>query len=184
MAFGGEGIFTQHGPDGIFNSGGGTPNDASAPIIDSDGTPLRETLVVTYPSPGHMRVARARRNPTSGKVEMQEEERVPTPAEVEFLKNKGVVAGPGSMVTTQVSMPSLGASVDPATGMPAPGTLGPVGGAKSTIKTIAKVVAIGAVAIGGFYAVNRWVVPMVTGDSDQPRRRRARADDGDEDDDE
>lgn len=154
-----DGIFTQPGPDGIFGRGG-DPGDASAPSIDSDGTPLHETLVVVYPSPGHMRVARATRHPQTHKVEFQEQYRLPTPEEVELLKQQGVTVGPGSMVTSQGGAVSgLGADEG---APPAPLVPGWV--------KIGAAVAVGA---AGFWAVNKWVVPMVSGDRD----------DGDTDDD-
>jgi 2-phospho-L-lactate transferase/gluconeogenesis factor (CofD/UPF0052 family) len=147
-----DGIFTQPGPNGIFGRGG-EPGDASAPTVDGDGTMLRETLVVVYPSPGHMRVARAIRHPKTGKVEFQEEYRVPTPDEVELLKQQGVVAGPGSMITSQGPAPVVGglgdAAAPPADGQP---------WLKLGIALVA--------GAAGFWAVNKWVVPMVSGGSD------------------
>lgn len=86
-----DGIFTQPGPDGIFGYGqGGKPLDASSPTIDSDDVDLRETLVAVFPSPGHMRVARAVRNRKTGVVEKYEEYREPTERERAILAQQGV----------------------------------------------------------------------------------------------
>lgn len=108
----GDGIFTQPGPDGIFNGGNGPSGDASNPTIDSSGNAfdfglndaqsLRETLLVAYPSPGHMRVARAIVNAETNELkEYQEQFREPSPEEVEWLRRKGVTVGPGSIVKSQ-----------------------------------------------------------------------------------
>lgn len=122
-----EGIFSQHGPEGIFNAGQGPPADASNPIIDSDGTPLREVLEVAFPSPGHMRVARALRHPTSGKTEYQEQFREPSPEEVEWLRRSGVTVGQGSMVQSR-QVPSVGDTgpgIAPNVAAPAPNGVAP-----------------------------------------------------------
>lgn len=176
-----DGIFTQPGPDGIFNRGG-EPLDADSPPIDSDGTPLRETLVVAYPSPGHMRVARATRHPQTGKVEMHEQYRMPTPEEVELLKKQGVAVGAGSMVTSQTP-------INPVTILgptrPGFGGLGetPPPGEKDKKKipwvTLGLGVAAGA---AGFWAVNKWVLPMF--EAKPLRSNSRRVDDDDDDDDE
>jgi hypothetical protein len=162
-----DGIFTQHGPDGIFGRGG-PPEDASSPPIDGDGTPLRETLVVVYPSPGHMRVARAIRHPKSGKVEFQEQYRVPTPEEAAFLKQQGITLGPGSMVTSQLP---------PVSGLGDAAAAAANGGVPWVKLGVA--VALGA---AGFWAVNKWVVPMFGGD-DEPTLRTLRTNTFDDDDD-
>ncbi len=139
-----DGIFTQPGPDGIFGRGG-DPADASSPPIDGDDTPLRETLVVDFPSPGHMRVARAIRHPKTGKfTEFQEEFREPTPSEVALLKQKGVVVGPGSMVVSQNGVGEVGA--------PAPG------------QPWFKIGAALAIGAAGCYAVTKYVLPMFGGE--------------------
>lgn len=161
-----DGIFTQPGPDGIFGRGG-TPEDAASPPIDGDGTPLRETLVVAYPSPGHMRVARVLRHPQTGKiVEWQEKYREPTPEEEAFLKQRGLVVGAGSMIQSG-----------------APGAVGGLGEASAAPAGIpwVKLGVAAAVGAAGFWAVNKFVVPMVVGEEAPPRRRRPR-DDDDEDD--
>lgn len=103
-----DGIFTQPGDEGLF--GRGYPaQDPSAPAIDSDGTNLRETLMIAYPSPGHMRVARAIRHPKSGAVEFQEEYREPTPREREWLRQRGIPEiGPGSMVPNGTMSQAIG----------------------------------------------------------------------------
>ena len=159
-----DGIFTQPGPDGMFGRGG-PPGDSSSPVIDSDDTPLRETLLVAYPSPGHMRVARAIRHPKSGRTEQQEQYRVPTPEEVEFLKQQGLPGtgagsvGPGSMVQTGglgETAPAM-PPTDPAAGT-APA------GEPSALWTWAKYGAVFAAGAAGFWAVNRWVVPYFTDD--------------------
>ncbi len=145
-----DGIFTQPGPDGIFGRGG-PPGDASSPSIDSDGTELRETLVVSYPSAGHMRVARATRNAKTGQiVEFQEQAREPTPEEVEILKRHGVVVGPGSMVRSSSGMPAIGEVPE------APVVPGWV--------KIAGAVAVGA---AGLWAVNKWVLPKFASGGDE-----------------
>lgn len=160
-----DGIFTEHGPDGIFGRGG-DPNDPSAPPVDGDGTPLRETLVVVYPSPGHMRVARAVRHPRTGKVEFQEQYRVPTPEEVVLLKQQGVTVGPGSMVTSQTAVSGLGdapaAAAAASEGLP-----------------WVKLGIAAAVGAAGFWAVNKWVVPMI---SEEPRANGADDEDDEPDD--
>lgn len=169
-----DGIFAQPGPNGIFNDGSGQPLDSAAPPIDSDDTPLRETLVAVFPSPGHMRVARAIRHPKSGSVEFQEQYRVPTPAEVELLRNQGITAdvGPGSM------MPALNgadAGVAPAANGAAPAT-----GAAPGFPWGKVGLAIVAGA-AGFWAVNKYVVPKFTGDGkEEPADDDGRADDDDD----
>ncbi len=161
MAHQNDGIFTQSGPDGIFG-GGGDPLDASSPPIDSDDTPLRETLVVDFPSPGHMRVARATRHPKSGRTEMYEEYREPTPEEVEILARQGVTVGPGSMVTSMPQpmspavMPSVGGYVGATDGAPPPEGFF----ASQPWLKIGLGVAVG---VAGFWAANKWVMPMIGG---------------------
>ena len=151
---GNEGIFTQPGPDGILGRGG-EPQDATSPPIDSDGTMLRETLVADFPSPGHMRVARAIRHP-HGKVEFQEQYREPTPSEVALLAQKGVKVGPGSMVTSS-SMQGIGdAGVPDAAPAGGPGVLNQIK-AQPWLK-LAGAVVVGAV---GYYVTTKWVVPEV-----------------------
>jgi hypothetical protein len=101
-----DGIFTQPGPDGIFGYGqGGKPLDAASPTIDSDGEDLRETLVAVFPSPGHMRVARAVRNRKTGNVEKYEEFREPTERERAILAQQGVFPPPSAPVAPPVSYP-------------------------------------------------------------------------------
>jgi len=159
-----SGIFTQHGPNGVFGRGG-PPEDASAPPVDGDGTPLRETLVVAYPSPGHMRVARAIRhphNPPGQQVEFQEEFRVPTPEEVALLATQGVTVGPGSMVQSQTAM------MPPTQLGPTQPGIGGVGDAPGEEPGFPWVkVALGVAAgAAGFWAVNKWVLPRFAGDED------------------
>jgi len=170
-----SGIFTQPGPDGIFGRGG-EPGDPGSPAIDADGTPLRETLVVAYPSPGHMRVARAIRHPQNGKVEFQEEYRVPTPEEVALLAQQGVTAGQGSMVVSQnATMPSTMPSTQLGPTRSGIGAVGdPPADAGFPWLTAGIAVVVGA---AGFWAVNKWVVPKLSGDRDADD-----ADDGDDDD--
>jgi len=156
-----DGIFTQPGPSGIFGRGG-PPGDSSNTPIDSDDTPLRETLLVAYPSPGHMRVARAIRHPKSGRVEMQEEYRVPSPEEVEFLRAQGVPnVGAGSMVRNGGgAVAGFGDAAMPPTD---PGTT-PHAEQLSALWTVAKYGAVFAAGAVGFWAVNRWVVPYFVDD--------------------
>lgn len=159
-----DGIFTQPGPDGLFGRGG-EPLDASAPPIDSDGTPLKETLVAVFPSPGHMRVARATRHPKTGKVEFQEQYRVPTPEEVTYLKSQGIgPVGAGSMV------PAPGTGISSGTGALGDPTAPPDPSAPAAPPAPAKGfpwgIAIGALVVGaaGLWAANKYVVPLVSGD--------------------
>lgn len=101
-----DGIFTQPGPDGIFGYGqGGKPLDASSPTIDSDDRDLRETLVAVFPSPGHMRVARAVQNRKTGVVEKYEEYREPTERERAILAQQGVYPPPAAPVPPPASYP-------------------------------------------------------------------------------
>ncbi len=147
-----DGIFTQPGPDGIFGRGG-EPGDAAAPPIDGDGTPLRETLVAVFPSPGHMRVARAIRypkRPPGQDVEFQEEYRVPTPEEVALLARQGIVAGPGSMVVSQGPAPVAG--------------LGEVAPGSTDGQPWLKLVGALVVGAAGMWAVNKFVLPRFAGD--------------------
>lgn len=157
-----DGIFTQPGPDGMFGRGG-PPGDASSPPIDSDDTPLRETLLVAYPSPGHMRVARAIRHPKSGRTEQQEQYRVPTPEEVAFLKQQGV---PGAGSVGAGSLVPAGGGVVAGFGdatLPPAGT-DPGVGAPSALGTWVKYGAVFAAGAAGFWAVNKWVIPRFFGD--------------------
>lgn len=156
-----DGIFTQPGPDGLFGRGG-MPQDASAPAIDGDDSQLRETLVVAYPSPGHMRVARAirhPRNPPGQQVEFQEQYRVPTPEEVALLKTQGVTVGPGSMVQSQTMMapPSQLGPTYPGIGEVA---VPPGDKPKFPFVKVGLGVVAGAV---GFWAFCKWGMPMITG---------------------
>ncbi len=177
-----DGIFTQPSGGGVFRDDGLSPqNDPAAPPIDSDGTPLRETLVVVYPSPGHMRVARAIRHPQSGRVEYQEELRVPTQEEVNLLAQQGVTVGPGSMVTNDTGARMPGINGGPSQ-MPRIGEVAPSGQAVAASGTpwVKLLLALGAGA-AGLWAVNKWVVPKVgdflDGGGDEPRTN------GDDDDD-
>lgn len=170
-----DGIFTQPGPDGIFNRGG-PPLDASSPPIDSDGTPLRETLVVAYPSPGHMRVARAIRHPKSGRVEMYEEYREPTEDEIAILKRQGVTVGPGSMVQ---HMPS---PMPPAVAPPVGGYVGAAGSGEAerpgffASQPWMKLTIAAGVGAAAFWAVNKWVIPMFNRDDSGPEKEDERED--------
>jgi hypothetical protein len=152
---GNEGIFTQPGPDGILGRGG-EPEDATSPTIDGDGAALRETLVVAYPSPGHMRVARAIRHP-QGNVEFQEQYRVPTASEVALLAQKGVKVGPGSMVTSQ-GIQGIGDA-----GVPGEVAAQAQPGVLNTLKGQPWLKLAGAVAVGavGCWVAGKWVVPYV-----------------------
>ena len=190
-----DGIFTQPGPDGIFGRGG-QPGDASSPPIDSDDTPLRDTLLVAYPSPGHMRVARAVRHTKTGKiVEFQEQYREPTPEEVQLLKEQGLKVGPGSMV---LSGGGGGDALTAALVPPAPSTPPPAApeqerGVLAVVKRqpwirIGMGVAIGA---AGFWAYGKYIAPMFDKRSaSKERAAKAKAaeqaddeDDGDDGDD-
>ncbi len=144
--------------DGIFTPRWGPEGETDAPPVDGDGTELRETLAVVYPSPGHMRVARQIRHPKSGNVEFQEEYREPTPEERNFLKAQGVPEiGPGSMIPPGApsGMPSVGDVAPAAAAAPAAGfPWGKVGLAL-------------AVGVAGTVAAMKWVVPKLTGASDE-----------------
>lgn len=135
-----EGIFTQPGPDGIFGRGG-EPQDATSPSIDSDGQNLRETLVAVFPSPGHMRVARATRNIKTGHVEKHEEFRVPTQKEVELLAQQGV---------KPTAMPSQLGS-----------TAAPAGGGGLLDQPWLKLLGAAAVGAGAYWAVTKFVLPRL-----------------------
>lgn len=144
-----EGIFTQPGPDGIFGRGG-DPQDASSPSIDSDGQNLRETLVAVFPSPGHMRVARATKNIKTGRTEMHEQYRVPTQKEVELLAQQGI--------TPQALGPSsLGAAPDAQ-----PGVLGTI--INQPWLKLAGAAVVGAV---GFWAVKKYVLDKDVEDEEE-----------------
>ncbi len=164
-----DGIFTQPGPNGIFGRGG-LPGDASSPPIDGDGTPLRETLVVAYPSPGHMRVARAFRHAKTGHTEFQEEYRVPTPEEQQMLKEQGLNVGAGSMI-----LPSAvaGLGEDAPVGPPPAETGGIIGAVKKHPFITLGVVAVTAGA--GYWAYGKYISPMFGS------KKRANHKDDDED---
>lgn len=180
-----EGMFTQPGSDGIFG-GDGVPEDASSPSVDSDGEPLRETLIVSYPSPGHMRVARATLDRRTGQVERHEQDREPAPDEVALLRQRGVAVGPGSIVRQPAN---LGEVSLPGPRLPAlPGDVTrpglpplPAGGVvpvpEKKPRTWLKVGVALVVGAAGFWAVNKWVVPMVKGEGETKRKRRAPAKD-------
>lgn len=156
-----EGIFTQPGPDGIFGRGG-TPQDATSPSIDSDDQNLRETLVAVFPSPGHMRVARATRNIKTNKVEKHEEFRIPTQKEVELLAQQGIRP-------TAMTPATLGA-------------VGPAGGGGGLLdQPWLKLGVAAAVGAGALWAVNKWVLPRLEGsddgdDEDEDDKKRIRDD--------
>ncbi len=156
-----DGIFTQPGPNGIFGRGG-TPGDPTSPPIDSDGTPLRETLLVAYPSPGHMRVARAIRHAKTGHTEFQEEYRVPTPEEAQMLKEQGLTVGPGSMVTGG-ALAGLGEDPPP---VEAPGVVAAI--KRQPWVRIGLGVAVG---VAGSWAYGKYVAPMFS----KPKRRNPRS---------
>lgn len=159
-----DGIFTQPGPDGIFGRHqGGEPLDASSPTIDSDGADLRDTLIAVFPSPGHMRVARATRNVRTGKVEKHEEYREPTPQERAILEQQGVKpppapAAPGPVsfppAPTPLVAPQLGTQTGSAGGQPPP--------AETPWLKLALAAAVGA---AGLWAAQKWVMPMLSKDS-------------------
>lgn len=173
-----DGIFTQPGPDGIFGRGG-PAEDASSPPIDSDDTPLRDTLLVAYPSPGHMRVARAVRNVKTGKItEFQEQYREPTPEEVQLLKQQGLKVGPGSMVLSGLGEDSA---------LTLPPTTPPPEQERGVLAVVKRQpwIRIGmgvAVGVAGFWAYGKYIAPMF----DKRKAAKAKAaeqdDDGDDDD--
>lgn len=171
-----DGIFTQPGPNGIFGRGG-TPGDASSPPIDSDDTPLRETLVVAYPSPGHMRVARAIRHAKTGHKEFQEEFRVPTPDEMELLKQQGLTVGPGSMVLAGLGEDTH-ATTNPSPDGQQPGVLGAI--KRQPWIRIGLGVAVG---VAGYWAYGRYVAPMFGGKKSSRRKSSRDNDDLDFDED-
>lgn len=140
-----EGIFTQPGPDGIFGRGG-EPQDATSPSIDSDDQNLRETLVAVFPSPGHMRVARATRNMKTNRVEKHEEFRVPTQKEVELLAQQGVK--PQALTSAALGEAPL-----------APTTTSSTPWVKIGIAA--------AVGAGALWAVNKYVLPRFQKNPDE-----------------
>ncbi len=157
-----DGIFTPPNDGGIFRDG--STGNMDAPPIDGDDTPLRETLVVAYPAPGHMHVARAIRHPKSGNVEFQEQYRVPTDAEKVWLKQQGIdVVGPGSMIPPQ-STGGMGAidtsnpNAPIVTGSPA--SSGPPAPASTGTPWVKIGIALAAGA-AGMWVVGKWVVPKL-----------------------
>jgi hypothetical protein len=151
-----EGIFTQPGPDGIFGHGqGGTPLDATSPTIDSDDNNLRETLVAVFPSPGHMRVARAVRNVKSGVVEKYEEYREPTEREREILAQQGVVMPPAAAVPPPAYYPAPSSLVAP--------QLGATDGSDKRDDGQPWLKLAGAALVGAaaLWAAQKWVMPML-----------------------
>ena len=155
-----DGIFTQPGPDGIFGYGqGGKPLDASSPTIDSDGEDLRETLVAVFPSPGHMRVARAVRNRKTGNVEKYEEFREPTERERTILAQQGVFPPPAAPVPGPASYgPAPSALVAPQLGATDGGN--GKGGEGWPWFKLAIAAGVGAAAL---WAAQKYVMPMVGG---------------------
>lgn len=175
----GDGIFTQPGPDGIFNGGNGPSGDASNPTIDSSGNAfdfglndaqsLRETLLVAYPSPGHMRVARAIVNAETNELkEYQEQFREPSPDEVEWLRRKGVTVGQGSIVKSQGGgPPSNGGGIAPGVGdagNPPNGTAATNLPAQPPQKSGMGLLGVGLVFVAGaaaLWAGNKYVLPKI-----------------------
>jgi len=151
-----DGIFTQPGPDGIFGYGqGGPPQDPSSPTIDSDDNDLRETLVAVFPSPGHMRVARAVRNVKSGVVEKYEEYREPTAREREILAQQGVTAPPAPSMPAPAYYPAPTALVAPQLG----GTATDAG--KDDGQPWLKLAGAALVGAAALWATQKWVMPML-----------------------
>jgi hypothetical protein len=152
-----DGIFTQPGPDGIFGRHqGGEPLDATSATIDSDGQNLRDTLVAVFPSPGHMRVARATRNVKTGHVEKHEEYREPTPQERAILAQQGVFPPPGPPAPMPVAFPPA------PTALVAP-QLGNAGDKPADAETPwFKLAIAAAVGAAGLWATQTWVMPMLS----------------------
>lgn len=172
-----DGIFTHPGPDGIFGHGqGGTPADPSSPTIDSDGEDLRETLVAVFPSPGHMRVARAVRNRKTGNVEKYEEFREPTERERAILAQQGVVPPPAAPVAAPaVYAPAPSPLVAPQLGA----TAGPGGGGSGEGWPWFKLAIAAGMGAAALWAAQKYVMPAVEGARMNPRD----GDDGDDGDD-
>lgn len=156
-----DGIFTQPGPDGIFGYGqGGKPLDASSPTIDSDGEDLRETLVAVFPSPGHMRVARAVRNRKTGNVEKYEEFREPTERERAILAQQGVYPPPAAPIAAPAAYPPAPSPlVAPQLGAAA-GPNGSNGGGNEGWPWFKLAIAAG-VGAAALWAAQKYVMPMV-----------------------
>jgi hypothetical protein len=153
-----DGIFTQPGPDGIFGYGqGGKPLDASSPTIDSDDEDLRETLVAVFPSPGHMRVARALRNRKTGNVEKHEEFREPTERERAFLAQQGVFPPPAAPVPCPAS---YGPAPSPLVA-PQLGATDGNGGGKDEGWPWFKLAIAAGVGAAALWATQKYVMPMV-----------------------
>lgn len=156
-----DGIFTQPGPDGIFGYGqDGTPLDASSPTIDSDGEDLRETLVAVFPSPGHMRVARAVRNRKTGNVEKYEEFREPTERERAVLAQQGVFpppapAAPVAHAPPPAPMPLVAPQLSGAAG-------GSASGAPPAETPWLKLALAAGVGAAALWAAQRYVMPMLS----------------------
>lgn len=168
-----DGIFTQPGPDGIFGYGqGGKPLDASSPTIDSDDRDLRETLVAVFPSPGHMRVARATRNIKTGVVEKYEEYREPTERERAILAQQGVYPPASAPVPGPVSYPPA------PTGLVAPqlgNAEGGAGNGKAGEWPWFKLAIAAGIGVAACLATQKYVMPLVAS------RSNPRADDADDD---
>ena len=165
-----DGIFTQPGPDGIFGYGqGGEPLDAASPTIDSDGEDLRETLVAVFPSPGHMRVARAVRNRKTGNVEKYEEFREPTERERAILAQQGVFPPPAPTYPTHIPPPAPVPLVAPQLG-----STDQKPPAEIPWLKLALAAGVGAAAL---WAAQRYVMPMI-GSKDEPDDGDGGGDDG------
>lgn len=161
-----DGIFTQPGPDGIFGYGqGGKPLDASSPTIDSDDRDLRETLVAVFPSPGHMRVARATRNVKTGVVEKYEEYREPTERERAILAQQGVYPPPAAPSPGPVSYPPA------PTGLVAPqlGSTEGTGNGKTNEWPWFKLALAAGLGVAACLATQKYVMPLVSGARGNPR---------------
>ena len=173
-----DGIFTQPGPDGIFGYGqGGKPLDASSPTIDSDDRDLRETLVAVFPSPGHMRVARATRNIKTGVVEKYEEYREPTERERAILAQQGVYPPPAAPVPGPVSYPPA------PTSLVAPQLGSTDGGNGKEGWPWFKLAVAAGLGVAACLAAQKYVMPMMAGGGGERMNPRDDEDDGDDGDD-
>ncbi len=115
--------------DGVFRQDQVYQESPASPSIASDGSPLVDSLEVAFQSPGHMRVARVKRNPMKhpgqpGHIEYQEQFRPPSDEEIQILKEQGVIkVGPGNVLLSGLGEPgpTSGGGIAPGVLAPAPG---------------------------------------------------------------